>query len=88
MDESAIYKKQGMGNALGFGKKAALVVVDFVNGFNDRRSLAGAIFLMPSKRPRGCSKPPDATTCPWLSRGSSIRRTAATQASLPKRHPN
>jgi len=35
MDEAEIYKKQGMGNRLGFGKKAALVIVDFVNGFND-----------------------------------------------------
>ena len=41
MDESAIYKKQGMGNALGFGKKAALVVVDFVNGFNDPEVFGG-----------------------------------------------
>lgn len=35
MDENAIYKHQGLGNRLGFGRKAALVVVDFVNGFND-----------------------------------------------------
>ena len=41
MDESAIYKKQGMGNPLGFGKKAALVVVDFVNGFNDPEVFGG-----------------------------------------------
>ena len=41
MDESAIYKKQGMGKQIGFGQKAALVVVDFVNGFNDPEVFGG-----------------------------------------------
>jgi len=41
VDESAIYKKQGMGKQLGFGQKAALVVVDFVNGFNDPEVFGG-----------------------------------------------
>lgn len=41
MNDAEIYKKQGMGNRLGFGKKAALVVVDFVNGFNDPEVFGG-----------------------------------------------
>ena len=40
-DESEIYKKQGLGNRLGFGNKAALVIVDFVNGFNDPAIFGG-----------------------------------------------
>ena len=40
-DESEIYKKQGLGNRLGFGNKAALIIVDFVNGFNDPAIFGG-----------------------------------------------
>lgn len=36
-----VYERQGFGNRLGFGKKAALVVVDFVNGFADPDVLGG-----------------------------------------------
>ena len=36
-----IYEKQGLGNSLGFGKIPALVVVDFVNGFNDPKIFGG-----------------------------------------------
>lgn len=35
MSESDIYRKQGFGNSSGFGVQPALLVVDFVNGFND-----------------------------------------------------
>ena len=39
MDE--VYKKQNFGNRIGFGKKAALVVVDFVVGFADPQMFGG-----------------------------------------------
>jgi maleamate amidohydrolase len=35
MSESDVYRKQGFGNSSGFGVQPALLVVDFVNGFND-----------------------------------------------------
>ena len=35
MDDIEIYAKQGFGNSSGFGNKPALLIVDFVNGFND-----------------------------------------------------
>lgn len=35
MGETDIFKHQNFGNRIGFGKKAALVVVDFTVGFND-----------------------------------------------------
>ncbi len=36
-----VYKKQGFGNRSGFGTKPALVIVDFVNGFNDPAAFGG-----------------------------------------------
>jgi maleamate amidohydrolase len=35
MTETDVYRKQGFGNRSGFGAQPALLVVDFVNGFND-----------------------------------------------------
>ena len=35
MDDAEIYRRQGIGNPLGFGKHPALINVDFVNSFND-----------------------------------------------------
>ena len=35
MDDTEIYARQGFGNSSGFGNKPALLIVDFVNGFND-----------------------------------------------------
>lgn len=35
MDDAEIYRRQGIGNPLGFGKYPALINVDFVNSFND-----------------------------------------------------
>jgi maleamate amidohydrolase len=35
MSEQDIYRKQGFGSRSGFGAQPALVIVDFVNGFND-----------------------------------------------------
>lgn len=41
MDAAAIYKKQNIGNRIGFGRTPALVIIDFVNGFNDPEVLGG-----------------------------------------------
>lgn len=35
MPETDIYKHQNFGNSMGFGRKAALLIVDFTVGFND-----------------------------------------------------
>jgi len=39
--ELEIYEKQGLGNSLGFGKSPGLVIIDFVNGFNDPNIFGG-----------------------------------------------
>jgi len=36
-----IYKKQNFGNRIGFGKKPALLIVDFVNGFANAEQFGG-----------------------------------------------
>ncbi len=36
-----IYEKQGFGGRIGFGKKPALIIIDFINGFNDSDALGG-----------------------------------------------
>ena len=41
MNDTDIYKKQNFGNPIGFGRRSALLVVDFVNGFNDPEVLGG-----------------------------------------------
>jgi maleamate amidohydrolase len=41
MSDKDIYEKQGFGNQSGFGKSAALLMVDFVNGFNDPALFGG-----------------------------------------------
>ena len=41
MADIDIYKQQGFGNRSGFGSLPALVVVDFVNGFNDASAFGG-----------------------------------------------
>jgi len=41
MSESDVYRKQGFGNSSGFGLQPALLVVDFVNGFNDPELFGG-----------------------------------------------
>jgi maleamate amidohydrolase len=41
MNEAAIYASQGFGARSGFGERAALLVVDFVNGFNDPAMFGG-----------------------------------------------
>ena len=39
--DTDIYKHQNFGNALGMGKKTALLIVDFVNGFDDPNLFGG-----------------------------------------------
>lgn len=41
MSEQAIYERQGFGNSCGWGERAALLIVDFVNGFNDPAMFGG-----------------------------------------------
>jgi maleamate amidohydrolase len=41
MNDSDVYRKQGFGNQSGFGEQPALLVVDFVNGFNDPELFGG-----------------------------------------------
>ena len=40
-DEGGLYERQGFGQRLGFGDKAALLIVDFVKGFTDPDVLGG-----------------------------------------------
>ena len=37
----AIYAKQGFGNRIGFGRSPALLIIDFINGFNDPDQFGG-----------------------------------------------
>ena len=41
MSELDIYQSQGFGNSSGFGARPALLVIDFVNGFNDEEQFGG-----------------------------------------------
>lgn len=40
-EDIAVYEKQGFGNRLGFGKKPALLIIDFINGFADPDQFGG-----------------------------------------------
>ena len=40
-DDLDIYEKQGFGNRIGFGEKPALIVIDFINAFNDPEMFGG-----------------------------------------------
>ena len=41
MSELDVYKRQNFGNRLGFGLSAALLLVDFVNSFDDPSMFGG-----------------------------------------------
>ncbi len=41
MSELDIYQKQGLGHSSGFGRRPALLITDFVNGFNDADAFGG-----------------------------------------------
>ena len=40
-DQIDIYRDQGLGARMGFGKRPALLIIDFINGFNDRDLMGG-----------------------------------------------
>lgn len=40
-DDLAIYRTQGIGARMGFGKRPALLIIDFINGFNDPSAFGG-----------------------------------------------
>ncbi len=40
-NDVAIYEKQGLGARMGFGKKPALLIIDFTNGFNNPDEFGG-----------------------------------------------
>ena len=40
-DDLDIYEKQGYGHRVGFGEKPALIVIDFINAFNDPEMFGG-----------------------------------------------
>ena len=40
-DDLEIYEKQGFGNRIGFGRKPALLIIDFINAFNDSDVFGG-----------------------------------------------
>jgi maleamate amidohydrolase len=40
-DTSGIYRRQNFGNRIGFGRRSALLVVDFTVGFNDPKLFGG-----------------------------------------------
>lgn len=41
MKTKDIYQRQNLGNRVGFGMRPALLIIDFVNGFNDAELLGG-----------------------------------------------
>ncbi len=53
MSEIDIYRKQGMGNSSGFGRRPALLIVDFVNAFNDPEQFGGGNIEGAVQRTRG-----------------------------------
>jgi len=40
-DDLAIYRSQGIGQRMGFGRRPALLIIDFINGFNDPAAFGG-----------------------------------------------
>lgn len=39
--DSEIYQRQGLGARMGFGRRPALLIIDFINGFNDADAFGG-----------------------------------------------
>lgn len=52
-DDLEIYKKQNFGNPTGFGRHPALLIVDFVNGFNDADAFGGGNIDAAIQKTRG-----------------------------------
>ena len=53
MSDTDIYRSQNFGNRIGFGRKSALLVVDFVVGFNDEKLFGGGNIDAAVKRTAG-----------------------------------
>lgn len=53
MSDSDIYRQQNFGNRIGFGRKSALLVVDFTVGFNDAKLFGGGNIDPAIKRTAG-----------------------------------
>jgi len=53
MIDTEIYRSQNFGNRIGFGRKSALLVVDFVVGFNDEKLFGGGNIDAAVKRTAG-----------------------------------
>jgi maleamate amidohydrolase len=53
MSDADIYRSQNFGNRIGFGRKCALLVVDFVVGFNDEKLFGGGNIDAAIQRTRG-----------------------------------
>ncbi len=53
MSDTDIYRQQNFGNRIGFGRKAALLVVDFTVGFNDPALFGGGNIDPAVKRTAG-----------------------------------
>ncbi len=41
VSDSEIYQRQGLGARMGFGRRPALLLIDFINGFNDPDAFGG-----------------------------------------------
>jgi maleamate amidohydrolase len=53
MSDTAIYQQQNFGNRIGFGRRSALLIVDFTVGFNDPRLFGGGNIDPAIKRTMG-----------------------------------
>jgi maleamate amidohydrolase len=53
MADLDVYQRQGFGNSSGFGARPALLVVDFVNGFNDPAQFGGGNIAAAIDKTRG-----------------------------------
>jgi len=53
MSDSDIYRQQNFGNRIGFGRRSALLIVDFTVGFNDARLFGGGNIDAAIKRTAG-----------------------------------
>ena len=53
MSDLAVYERQGFGNSSGFGERPALLIIDFVNGFNDPDQFGGGSIDAAIKKTQG-----------------------------------
>jgi maleamate amidohydrolase len=80
MNERDIYRQQNFGNRIGFGRRSALLIVDFTVGFNDPELFGGGNIDGAVKRSVELLAFSARRSCPWPSRGSSTPKTAPTPA--------